>query len=435
MPSFPSPEPKVSYSNDLDFFKDFKNEFPAIVYNDALTSKSDFLTEHIISPQHIDEFNNETSLPKCDEKEQNILYLYDLLPFNVIYPDDLKWDMDYDNDKIDIEQPSGDMSIIPSLMLAKARIARTSSNFSAGPCLTTDENGVETKVPPKTAQALLARQRERKAKSILLLAIPDEYQLRFHAIKDAKTLWAAIKSRFGGNVEYRGCARKNVLMQNLKIFSLAAKKANGLGYDWSYLAQDEPTEFDFMAYTTNSLGPDTEILNEKVNPVRINGVNIAGQTTVSVVEGNGVTAVKALAGCVWRPKMTDLNNVFKDNSGSWISKRGNPQQALKNKGIFDNGCSRHMTGNKDFLNDYQELDGGLLPLVEVLEVFNPFSVSQMCDKKNSVLFTETECLVLSPDFKLLDESQVLLRVPRKSNMYSFDLKNVVPSGDLTCLFA
>ncbi|GJR46200.1 ribonuclease H-like domain-containing protein [Tanacetum coccineum] len=43
--------------------------------------------------------------------------------------------------------------------------------------VTTDENGVETEVPPKTAQALLQRQRERKAKSILLLAIPDEYQL------------------------------------------------------------------------------------------------------------------------------------------------------------------------------------------------------------------------------------------------------------------
>ncbi|GJR99553.1 putative ribonuclease H-like domain-containing protein [Tanacetum coccineum] len=59
----------------------------------------------------------------------------------------------------------------------------------------------------------------------------------------------------------------------------------------------------------------------------------------------------------------------------------------------------------------------------------------MCDKKNNVLFTETECLVLSPDFKLLDESQVLLKVPRQNNMYSFDLKNVVPSGGLTCLFA
>ncbi|GKD62524.1 putative ribonuclease H-like domain-containing protein [Tanacetum coccineum] len=59
----------------------------------------------------------------------------------------------------------------------------------------------------------------------------------------------------------------------------------------------------------------------------------------------------------------------------------------------------------------------------------------MCDKKNNVLFTKTECLVLSPDFKLLDESQVLLKVPRQNNMYSFDLKNVVPSGGLTCLFA
>ncbi|GJT57840.1 hypothetical protein Tco_0992894 [Tanacetum coccineum] len=50
MPLLPSPEPTVSYFDDLDFFKDFENEFPAIVYNDALTSKSDFLTEHTIRP-------------------------------------------------------------------------------------------------------------------------------------------------------------------------------------------------------------------------------------------------------------------------------------------------------------------------------------------------------------------------------------------------
>ncbi|GJV77305.1 putative ribonuclease H-like domain-containing protein [Tanacetum coccineum] len=58
----------------------------------------------------------------------------------------------------------------------------------------------------------------------------------------------------------------------------------------------------------------------------------------------------------------------------------------------------------------------------------------MCDKKNNVLFTDTECVVLSPDFKLLDERQVLLKVTRNNNMYSFDLKNVVPLGGLTCLF-
>ncbi|GKF48666.1 hypothetical protein Tco_0141917 [Tanacetum coccineum] len=109
---------------------------------------------------------------------------------------------------------------------------------------------------------------------------------------------------------------------------------------------------------------------------------------------------------------------------------GNPQQALKNKLILDSGCSRHMTGNKDFLTDYQDIDGGFvtfggsarggkiigkgkirtdkLHFEDVFFVnelkFNLFSVSQMCDKKNSVLFSETECLVLSPDFKLLDES-------------------------------
>ncbi|GKB10061.1 putative ribonuclease H-like domain-containing protein [Tanacetum coccineum] len=113
-----------------------------------------------------------------------------------------------------------------------------------------------------------------------------------------------------------------------------------------------------------------------------------------------------------------------------------------------------MTGNKSFFTDYQEIDGGFvafggspkrgkiigkgkirtgkLDFEDVYFVkelkFNLFSVSQMCDKKNNVLFTETECLVLSPDFKLLDESQVLLKVPRHDNMYSFDLKNVVPSG-------
>ncbi|GKB26891.1 hypothetical protein Tco_0866292 [Tanacetum coccineum] len=57
MPLLPPPEPTVSYFDDLDFFNDFENEFPAIVYNNAQTSKSNLLTEPILSPQHIDEFD------------------------------------------------------------------------------------------------------------------------------------------------------------------------------------------------------------------------------------------------------------------------------------------------------------------------------------------------------------------------------------------
>ncbi|GJT98798.1 reverse transcriptase domain-containing protein [Tanacetum coccineum] len=59
----------------------------------------------------------------------------------------------------------------------------------------------------------------------------------------------------------------------------------------------------------------------------------------------------------------------------------------------------------------------------------------MCDKKNSILFNDNEFVVLSLNIKLIDESHVLLKVPRKNNLYSVDLKNIVPKGGLTCLFA
>ncbi|GJU71172.1 hypothetical protein Tco_1262577 [Tanacetum coccineum] len=110
MSSFLSPEPTVGYFDVFHYFKDFEKEFPAIAYNDALTSKLDF-SEPTISPQHIDEFD-ETLLSECDDEGQNVIYFNDLFPFNVIYPDELS-DKDNDNDKIDIEHSSGDLSIEP----------------------------------------------------------------------------------------------------------------------------------------------------------------------------------------------------------------------------------------------------------------------------------------------------------------------------------
>ncbi|GJW94381.1 hypothetical protein Tco_0174053 [Tanacetum coccineum] len=88
-PLFPSPKPSISCIDDLDFFKDFENEFPAIVFNVALTLKSYFSTEPTLCPQHIDKFDlkDETSLSEDDEVEQSILYFNDLLPFNIVYPD------------------------------------------------------------------------------------------------------------------------------------------------------------------------------------------------------------------------------------------------------------------------------------------------------------------------------------------------------------
>ncbi|GKC39170.1 ribonuclease H-like domain-containing protein [Tanacetum coccineum] len=188
---------------------------------------------------------------------------------------------------------------------------------------------------------------------------------------------------------------------------------------------------------------------KKVNTVKETRVNTTRPKAVlSVVKGNKGNAVKASTCRDYRPKHKALDH-------------GNPHQDLKNKRVIDNGCSRHMTGNRSYLIDNEEINGGFVAfggnskgrkisrkgkikigkldfkdvyLVKELK-FNLFSISQMCDKKNSVLFTDTECVVLSPDFKLTDESHILLKVPKKDNMYNVDLKNFVPQGGLTYIFA
>nr|GEV06624.1 putative reverse transcriptase domain-containing protein [Tanacetum cinerariifolium] len=159
-------------------------------------------------------------------------------------------------------------------------------------------------------------------------------------------------------------------------------------------------------------------------------------------------------------KQAELTKSKNKVTGQRENRPDDPHKALKNKGNIDSGCFRHMRGNKAHFADYQEFKGGFVAFggsngritgkgkiktgrldfediyyVEELKHYNLFSVSQMCDKKNKVLFTDTDCLVMSPDFKLPDENQVLLKIPRQHNMYSFNLKKIDPSGDLACLFA
>nr|GEX23635.1 hypothetical protein [Tanacetum cinerariifolium] len=115
-------------------------------------------------------------------------------------------------------------------------------------------------------------------------------------------------------------------------------------------------------------------------------VNAARQNFFSAVKGNRDTTVKPSAGCNWRYKRISWNKIIKN----------------------------------------LRLD--MLPLESLLCVLNVY-------KKNKVLFTDNDCLVLSPDFKPPDENQVLLKIPRQHNMYSFNLKNIDLSRDLSCLLA
>ncbi|GKA67677.1 putative ribonuclease H-like domain-containing protein [Tanacetum coccineum] len=199
----------------------------------------------------------------------------------------------------------------------------------------------------------------------------------------------------------------------------------------------------------------------KVNIVKlmVNRVNTAKVNAISTVGGKGKLLLS--------PQQVVIGD-HKDTTGTMspntmvdpVLEIDCPHRSLKNKGIVDSGCSRHMTGNKAYLAEFQDFNGGPVAFggskgyitgkgkiktgkldfedvcfVKELQHFNLFSVSQMCDKKNKVLFTDSECLVLSPEFKLPDENQVLLKIPRQNNMYSFNLENIVPSGGLACLIA
>nr|GEV03676.1 hypothetical protein [Tanacetum cinerariifolium] len=136
---------------------------------------------------------------------------------------------------------------------------------------------------------------------------------------------------------------------------------------------------------------------------------------------------------------------------------GNSQNNIDDKGYWDSGFSQYITGNISYLSEYEPYDrgyvsfgqgGGKITGKGIIKTgklkfenvyfvkdlkYNLFSVSQICDNKNSILFTDSERIVLGKDFKLIDDTNVLLRTPRQHNMYSIDLNNIVPHKDLTCL--
>ncbi|GKA85298.1 putative ribonuclease H-like domain-containing protein [Tanacetum coccineum] len=255
-----------------------------------------------------------------------------------------------------------------------------------------------------------------------------------------------------------GLVSINTARQNISKAAVLVNTARQVNVAHSKTTVNAARPMSYLSKTTHStvkspIHKNTTFknsnINQRVNTVRDKHFNTARpKAVVNVVKGNNFNVVKASACWVWKPKHKVLDH-------------GNPQMDLQDQGVIDSGCSRHMTGNMSYLTDYEEIDGGYVAFggnpkggkitgkctiktgnldfenvyfVRELK-FNLFSVSQMCDKKNSVLFNDTECIVLSPNFKLIDESQVLLRVPRKNNMYSVDLKNIVPKGGLTCLFA
>nr|GEV75793.1 hypothetical protein [Tanacetum cinerariifolium] len=107
-----------------------------------------------------------------------------------------------------------------------------------------------------------------------------------------------------------------------------------------------------------------------------------------------------------RPQLVGFGNLSKI-----LLVKGIPQDNTDDKGYWDSGYSRHMTGNISYLSEYEPFNRGY------------------------VSFGNRRRKITGKDFKLVDDKHVLLRTPRQKNMYTIDLKNVVHHKNLTCQIA
>ncbi|GJX62880.1 hypothetical protein Tco_0295780, partial [Tanacetum coccineum] len=96
--------------------------------------------------------------------------------------------------------------------------------------VSTDTHGVIKVLPPKTVKEILAREKERKARTTLLMALPEDHLAKFHKMTDAKEMWEAIKSRFGGNDESKKM-QKYILKQQFEGFLVSNSEGLHKGYD------------------------------------------------------------------------------------------------------------------------------------------------------------------------------------------------------------
>nr|GEX21196.1 hypothetical protein [Tanacetum cinerariifolium] len=253
---------------------------------------------------------------------------------------------------LDIKENKKRPFILGTLFLTTAKVtikfdkgpislrSRTKNGNSSNPVprITANADGTSTLTISGliTTEEKTQKKNDVKDRSMLLMALPNEHLLTFSQYKDAKTLFEAIQARFGGydktKVESFNChkmrhfakecrspknqesrprnqdnSRKTVIVEYTSSKAMVA--IDGVGFDWSYMGDDE--------VTTNMALMDFS--DSKVKSV--NTVNTAkGKNVTSAIGKQGSNAVKSSACWVWRPKIKVQDHVSK-NSGSYICKR------------------------------------------------------------------------------------------------------------------
>nr|GEZ54292.1 hypothetical protein [Tanacetum cinerariifolium] len=371
-----------------------------------------------------------------------------------------------------------------------------------------------------TTEDIQKRKNDVKARTTLLLALPDEHQLRFSKYKTAQELWAAILKTFGGN-EATKKTKKNLLKQQYGNFKaegsetleqtfnrlqvivsqlefmdleieqddLNQKFLTSLAPEWlmhiivtqvspagsnvatasisldtacAYIASQSnglrlnmrtlirfmkmtlriwiskaPTEFALMAKTSAEsedmswtrlpeFADDTITDYSRPSPAIENSTILSKPVIKFVKAVDRPTENKTDKVKTFKKPVVQYDELYRKTSKK-SNVRGNQRNWNNAKsqqlGYCESGCSRHMTCNISYLSDYEPFDGGYV------------SFGQRGCKITGKGIIKIECIVLGQNFKLTDDTNVLLRTPRQHNMYSIDLNNVVPHKDLTCLVA
>nr|GEV23147.1 hypothetical protein [Tanacetum cinerariifolium] len=230
-------------------------------------------------------------------------------------------------------------------------------------------DGVEQTYHPTTAEEKLARKNELKARGTLLMALPNEHQLKFNSYKNAKSLIEAIEKSSGSTNKAHGSNSASTdSLSDAVIYSFFANQSNSLQLDNEDLQQiyaDDLEEMDLK----------------------------------------------------WQMAMLTMRA-----RRSLKKTRNKAEDAPTNLALmaYTSSSSSSSSNSDTELSEYEEIDSGYV-------AFGGDPKRGKIIGKGKIS-TDTECVVLSHDFKLLDESQVLLRVPKNNNMYFVDLKNVAPSG-------
>nr|GEY51960.1 reverse transcriptase domain-containing protein [Tanacetum cinerariifolium] len=197
------------------------------------------------------------------------------------------------------------------------------------PPITKVVEGVETTIPPTIAEEKAQRMLELKARSTLLMGIPNEHQLKFNSIKDAKSLLQAIEKIFRGNAATKKTQRNLLKQQNKpEIYTLSLDDL------YNNLKIYEPEVKGTSSSNTNTQN------------LAFVSSNSTSNTNGAVNTAHGSTTATTQA--------TAVNSTTFDN----LSDVGNLQMDLQDKGVIDSRCSRYIIGNMSCLTDYKEIDGG-----------------------------------------------------------------------------